>query len=91
MIISIILAIVSWFIFKKIWISIIVFYSIIGIKKSRLWLSIPVRYLPPSLKKQNMVSFLYGIFFWPIILIANGGDPTHEYFKNIDSGNDHLI
>jgi len=73
MIIAFILAIASWFIFKRIWLSIIIFYVVTGIQKSRLWLSIPVRYLPPSLKGQNFGTLLYGIIFWPIILIINRG------------------
>jgi len=91
MVIALILAIISWFVFKKIWLSIIIFYIVTGIQKSRLWLAIPVRYLPPSLEGQNLSTFLYGIFLWPIILIVNRGDPSHEYFRNIDKGNDHLL
>jgi hypothetical protein len=91
MIIGIIFAIVCWFIFKKILVSVIVFYFITGINKSRLWLSIPKRYLPPSLSDQGFRAFFHGIFFWPLILIGCGGDPKNEYFRNIDKGKDHLV
>jgi hypothetical protein len=90
MIIGLILAIVCGFIFKKIWVSIIVFYIVTGIHKSRLWLAIPIRYLPPVLRGQNLGTLIYGIFFWPIVLIACGEDPIKEYFRNVDKGHDRL-
>ena len=91
MIIGLIFGIIAWFIFHKIFVSIIIFYFITGINKSRLWLAIPNRYLPPSLSKKNLGSFIYGIILWPLVLIANGGDPKNEYFRNVDRGNDRLV
>jgi len=91
MILSAIFAIVSWFIFKKSWLAIIVFYLVMGIKKSRLWLAIPIFYLPPSLQGQNFGTFIYGILCWPgspplIIKII-----SHQYFREVDKGNDRLV
>ncbi|MCL2832122.1 MAG: hypothetical protein FWD78_03035 [Treponema sp.] len=91
MVIAFVLAIISWLIFKEIWLSLFIFYLVTGIKKSRIWLVIPIRYLPPNLKKQDLTTFLYGIFFWPIILMVNQGDPSKEYFINVDKGIEKLV
>lgn len=86
MIIGLILGIISWFIFKSIIISLIVFYVVTGIRKSSLWLGIPIErrnvFLPPVLKPLNICSFIIGALFWPVFII--GGDPLHDYFESIN-------
>jgi hypothetical protein len=82
--IALIVAVICWFIFKKIWLSILLFYFITGIRKSRMWLSIRKIHLPPLLWKQNLGSFMYGVLLWPIVLIGCGGDPTYQYFREME-------
>jgi hypothetical protein len=71
MIIGLILAVISWFIFHKIIISIVTFYIVTGIWKSFTWLSLRSIELPPILKNKNIGSFILGIIIWPIISILN--------------------
>ena len=83
----ILVAVVNWFIFKHIWFAIIIFYIVIGIRKTIIWLSLPDVYVPYFLKNRSLGSFFLNIFIWPIIIISNGHDPANEYIRDNKSIN----
>jgi len=83
MLIGIILATISWFIFKNIWLALIIFYMVTGIRKTMLWITLPPSYVPYFLKKQTIGVFILSILIWPMILISNKCDPAQGYFNDI--------
>lgn len=87
MLIGLFFGIICWFIFKSILASLIVFYIVTGIRKSSLWLGIPLErrnvFLPPVIKPLTIGSFIKGVLIWPILIIH--GDPLHDYFRSLDN------
>jgi len=77
MIIGFIFALLCWFITQKIWLTIVVFYIITGIRKTIRWTSLPNGCIPMVYKK-NFTSFFLCTLIWPIIMLANGGDPYYD-------------
>jgi hypothetical protein len=37
------------------------------------------------IQKVNLISFIIGVLFWPIVLAGCHGDPLHQYFKELES------
>ena len=74
MVLGLLIGIISWFIFRKIIVSIIIFYFVTGLWKSFSWLSLRSTILPPALKNKTIGSFILGVFLWPLYVIINWGD-----------------
>jgi hypothetical protein len=82
-------AVVCWFISKSILASVITFYLLTGFRKSRQWLGMAeghprYAFLPPMIQPLSIGSFIKGLLFWPIVLIGCRGDPSHQYFKELE-------
>ena len=93
MFIGLIVGFVIWFFSKSILFGVIGFYFATGIRKSSLWLGIPIdtrhRYLPPMIQNLSIGSFIKGVFFWPLI-VGFRGDPIKDFFKDVDNGSASL-
>jgi hypothetical protein len=88
MLVGLIIACIIEILFHSIFWAIFEFYFITGLWKSYRWITTRSRvwtiyYIPDVLRKQDILSFILGLFLWVPICIVHKGDPFRKYLIKV--------